>query len=70
MTKTLARPIGIYESAEVREYALLQSLLPTPKPNKVSEAIDLVARMAMFYVAFSLFTDLGIYVWRLLTCPC
>jgi hypothetical protein len=68
MNSTIVQPQKMSESAEVREYALAQLLLGSPKKTKLKDAIDLVARVALFFVLWSLATDFAVYVWRLLTC--
>ena len=68
MNKTIVRPQKMSESAEVREYALAQLLLGSPKKAKLADVIDVVSRAALFFVLWSLATDFAVYVWRLLTC--
>lgn len=71
MTKLLIKPIKIQESAEVKNYALSQILVaPSPKPGFLKTAIDLGARMAVFYVLWLIVSGVGVYLWRLLTCNC
>jgi hypothetical protein len=70
MNSTLVKPQKIYESAEVREYSLAQSLIKPTKESKFQSLFDIAARVMLFYAAWSIAVNAGIYIWRLLACPC